>query len=441
MVVLIGVVIGAALLWTEFWQSQDERAISGSTAGASASKPSIAVLPFTNMSGDPEQEYFADGMTDDLITGLSKISGLLVIARNSTFKYKGIAADVSQVAREFGVRYVLEGSVRRDGQRLRINAQLIDASTGGHLWAERFDTSMRDIFAVQDKVTQSIVSALAVQLTAKEQDTRRGIETNNPEAYAALLRGQAHLKLSRWEDFAEAIANFEKALALDPGYSRVYGALAEVYWHVWSVGYSTELGMSSEDSFGKMEHYLAEAMKQPNPTAQAQHIRSRYLTKQGRFEEAVAAAERMVALNPRSEPGYRALGRAANKVGRPAQGLDAMRIARRINPRGDDTGSYAYRIAESYFLLGKYQEALIEFQESRKRSGDNYFSCMMLAGVYAQLGRFEEARVNLEKFNKERAKKGKPPHTLATFYRWAFVPSVRKRYVESLRMAGMPPGD
>ncbi len=152
MVVLIGVVVGAALLWPEFWQSPDERAISNSAPGASASKPSIAVLPFTNMSGDPEQEYFADGMTDDLITDLSKISGLLVIARNSTFKYKGTSIDVSQISRELGVRYVLEGSVRRAGDQVRINAQLIDAESGGHLWAERYDSSMADIFALQDEV-------------------------------------------------------------------------------------------------------------------------------------------------------------------------------------------------------------------------------------------------------------------------------------------------
>ena len=440
-VALVGVVIGVALLWQSIWRSLDEPVIPESTAGASVNRPSIAVLPFTNMSGDPEQEYFADGMTDDLITDLSKISGLLVISRNSTFKYKGKTADVSQVAREFGVQYVLEGSVRRAGERIRINAQLIDASTSGHVWAERFDRPMKDIFAVQDTVTQSVVSALAVRLTAEEQAAHRRIQTDSADAYEAFLRGQAHLELSRWEDFAVAIANFEKALELDPNYSRVHGALAEVYWHVWSNGDSTELGMSPEETFSKMEHYLAEAMKQPNPTAQAQHIRTRYLTKQGRFDEALVAAEQMVALSPSNAAGYRALGRAANKVGKPAQGLDAMRRVRRINPRGDDAGAYAYRIGESLFLLGKYEEAEAEFLEAQKRSGDGYFTNMMLAGVFAQLGRDEEAKAALRTFSRARAKKGRSPHTLATFDEWAFVPSVRKQYVESLRLAGMPLGD
>ena len=169
MVVLIGVIIGAAFLWPEFWQSQGERVISNSAPGASASKPSIAVLPFTNVSGDPEQEYFADGMTDDLITDLSKISGLLVIARNSTFKYKGKSIDLSQISRELGVQYVLEGSVRRAGDQVRINAQLIDATTERHLWAERYDGTLANIFALQDKVTEKIVAALSLNLTAQER--------------------------------------------------------------------------------------------------------------------------------------------------------------------------------------------------------------------------------------------------------------------------------
>ena len=212
-----------------------------------------------------------------------------------------------------------------------------------------------------------------------------------------------------------------------------------MYWHVWSDDYSTELGMTQDENFSKLEHYLAKAMEQPRPTLQAQHIYTRHLTWQNRFEEALAVAEQMVALNPGGVAAYRALGRAANKAGRPAQGLDTMRMAQRINPRGDDTGAYTYRLAESYFLLEMFEEARVEFENYRKLSGDMYFSCMILAGVYAQLGKLEEARVHLDKFNKERAKKGKSPFTLARFEEWRFVPSVRSVYVESLRLPGMPP--
>ncbi len=184
-----------------------------------------------------------------------------------------------------------------------------------------------------------------------------------------------------------------------------------------------------------MKQYLAEAMK--NPTAQAQHIQTRYLTEQGRFEEAAEAAEQIIDLHPNDAAGYHALGRAANKAGRPAQGLDAATTGRRVDPRGH----YTYRTGESLFLLGRYEEALAEFLEYQKRTGDEYWSNMILAGIYAQLGRNEEAKAALDKFSELRAKKGKSPHTLVGFDGWSFVPSVRERYVESLRKAGMPPGD
>ncbi len=428
----------ALLAWFKPWQPGEEPVSMGHHVLPLPDKPSIAVLPFTNLSDDREQEYFSDGMTDDLITGLSKVSGLFVISRNSTFTYKGKPMKVKQVAKELGVRYVLEGSVRRVGDHVRINAQLVDATTGGHLWAERYDGTLEDVFALQDKVTQNVVNALAVRLTAEERQAQSRAQTDSGEAYQAFLRGRQQLELRTKDSYPKAIAKFEKALELDPNYSRVYGALAEVYWHVWSDTYSTELGMSREETFRKMKHYLAEAMK--NPTAQAQHIRSRYLTSQGRFEEAVAVAVQIIALDPSDAAGYVALGRAANKVGRPAQGLDAMTKGRRLNPRGDDAGAYAYRIGESLFLLGRYEEAEAEFLEMRKRSGDEYWPNLLLAGIYGQLGRNQEAKAALDKFNEVRAKIGNCPHTLAAFNGWTFVPSVRKHYVESLRKAGMPQG-
>ena len=193
-------------------------------------KPSIAVLPFVNMSDDAKQEYFSDGMTEDLITDLSKISGLLVIARNSTFTYKGKPVKVKQVAEELGVRYVLEGSVRRAGDEVRINAQLIDALTGHHLWAERYDGKMDRIFALQDQINQKIVSALAVKLTGGEKElvVQRG--TDNVAAYDEFLRGWGYYLRLTPEDFAKAASSFRKAIELDPNYGRAYAALALVYW-------------------------------------------------------------------------------------------------------------------------------------------------------------------------------------------------------------------
>jgi len=179
-------------------------------------KPSIAVLPFANMGTDQEQEYFTDGMTDDLITDLSKLSGLFVIARNTVFTYKGKRVTVRQVAEELGVRYVLEGSVRRAADKVRINAQLIDATTGGHVWAERYDSSLIDVFELQDKITRNIVTALAVNLRAGEEERQTRKETDSLEAYDAFLRGWAHYRLYTPEDFAKSVLYFVKAILLDP---------------------------------------------------------------------------------------------------------------------------------------------------------------------------------------------------------------------------------
>ena len=203
-------------------------------------KPSIAVLAFDNMSGDPKQEYFSDGITDDLITDLSKISGLFVIARNSTFTYKGKPVKVKQVAEELGVRYVLEGSVRRAGEQVRINAQLIDTTTGGHLWAERYDGQMDNVFALQDRITRKIVSALAVQLTAGDEKQVAGKETDSAEAYDAFLQGWAHYWRVTPDDYVQAVPYFEKAVELDPNYSRAYAALAAIYWRAAKRGWHAQ---------------------------------------------------------------------------------------------------------------------------------------------------------------------------------------------------------
>jgi adenylate cyclase len=198
-------------------------------------KPSIAVLPFTNMSGDPEQEYFSDGMTETLITDLSKISGLFVIARHSTFFYKGKPVKIEQLGRELGVRYVLEGSVQRAGERVRINTQLIDAITSGHVWAERYDRELTDIFRLQDEVTQEVVGALRVEVQEAERERVRRIPTDNLTAYDSLLRGLEYFNRYTPEAHAQARQMFERALEQDPEYADAYALLGashlvDFYW-------------------------------------------------------------------------------------------------------------------------------------------------------------------------------------------------------------------
>ena len=229
-VAVLIILAGALAIWNFYLRPSVEPTSVEKMAFPLPEKPSIAVLPFDNLSGDPDQEYFSDGMTDDLITDLSKMAGLFVIARNSTFAYKGKAFDVRQISRDLGVRYVLEGSVRRAGEKVRINAQLIDASTGGHLWAERYDVILTDIFELQDMITQKILSALAVKLTPTEQNQISRKDTGSVEAYDAFLQGWAHYIRHTPEDFAKAVHYFKTAIEYDPNYARAYAALASIYW-------------------------------------------------------------------------------------------------------------------------------------------------------------------------------------------------------------------
>jgi TolB-like protein len=249
--VIVIAVAGAFAIWNFFLRHPSmEPASVEKMAFPLPEKPSIAVLPFVNLSDDPKQEYFADGMTEDLITDLSKISGLFVIARNSTFKYKGKPVKIRQVAEELGVRYVLEGSVRRAADRVRINTQLIDATSGGHLWAERYDGNIGDIFDLQDKIAQKIVAALALKLTVGEQEHVVRKETENIVAYDAFLKGWEHYRRFTPDDFAKAYSFFKKALDSDPDYGRAHAALARTGAQVPANGYEIPDIPCSPSRFG-----------------------------------------------------------------------------------------------------------------------------------------------------------------------------------------------
>ena len=233
---------------------------------ARAEGPSIAVLPFDNMSTDPDQEYLGDGISEDLITDLSKIPDLLVISRLSSFTYKGKSVKIKQIAEELGVRYVLEGSVQKANRNVRINAQLIDAATGHHLWAERYDGNTSDIFALQDKITQKIAASLEVKLTQNEQDHLALKGTTNMEAYEAYLKGSTIGNSLRndVERFVESLPWFEKAVKLDPDYGLAYAALAETYLFGRLFGIQNKLGISPQLAFLRGANYLQMAMKNPS---------------------------------------------------------------------------------------------------------------------------------------------------------------------------------
>ena len=360
-------------------------------------KPSIAVLPFDNMSEDPKQEYFADGMSDDLITDLSKISGLLVIARNSTFTYKGKAVKVSQIAQELGVRYVLEGSVRRVGNEVRINAQLIDSTTGGHLWAERYDGRMDDIFALQDKITGQIVNALAVKLTTDEEKRFELKETISIEAYDAFLQGWEHYLRQTPDDFAKALSYFKKAIELDPNYGRAYAALSLTYWNGATFGWARSMGVSSYTVARiRARHYLDIAMK--NPTSIAHLVKFWMVYYRRNYQEAFAQARQAIALDPNNAEGYMALARILISTGRPQEAIDSVKKAMKLDPR--NIANSLSHLGNAHFCMGQFQEAVNLIERALKLNPKLTGLGGTLAAAYAHLGRDQEARAALDIYRK-----------------------------------------
>ncbi len=392
------VIAGGILIWFQPWQPKEEPASIEQMAFPLPDKPSLAVLPFTNMTGDPEQEYFSDGITDDLITDLSKISGLFVIARNSTFAYKGIPVKVRQVAEELGVRYVLEGSVRRAGETVRINVQLIDATTGGHLWAERYDGSLTNVFALQDKVTQKIVIALAVNLTADEKTRRTNKETDSPAAYDAFLEGWTRYRLFTPDDFVKAIPHLERAIELDPNYSRAHAALAAVYVEAWYNLWVRMVRMSARRGLPAAKRHLKAAMQ--NPTPLAHQVASLMSIIEGHYDEAIADAERAVALDPNDPSGYVAMARALLLAGRSAESLEFINKAARLDPRSD----FLYWLGAAQFHLERYDEAAATMIRATEHNPGDLRSFLYLAAAYGHLERQQDAKSAFETFKELRAR-------------------------------------
>jgi adenylate cyclase len=364
------------------------QAVAASQAPAPAvpQKPSIAVLPFTNMSGDAEQEYFSDGMTEDLITDLSKISALFVIARNSSFAYKGRLVKVQEIGRDLGVRFVLEGSIRKSGNRVRITAQLIDAESGGHLWAERFDRDLTDIFATQDEVVEKIVRALAVTLTQGEEKRlgRRG--TDNVAAYEAVLRARELLGAATRETVAQARAMYQRAIELDASYAVPHAGLAATavsnYVSDWADDPSAELDQA--------ERWARRALKLDESEPFAHMALGHVLLWRRDHDGALAEFRSMIALDPNFAQGHSATGLALMYAGRAAEALEAFALSKRLDPHYPSI--VLHYLAQANFSLGNCGTAAKQLLERIARTPGTDSSRMMLAACYGHLGRVEEAR-------------------------------------------------
>ena len=401
-IIILFIIVVGGLTWLQPWVQREEPALVERMAFSLPDKPSIAVLPFVNMSDDAQQEYFVDGMTEDLITDLSKLSGLFVIARNSSFTYKGKAMKVGQVAEELGVRYVLEGSVRRADDQVRINAQLIDAISGGHVWAERYDVAFSDVFAVQDKVTRDIVNALAIHLTIDEE-ARRGIsQLIDPQAYDAFLRGWAHYRGGTPEDLTRAVYYFDRAIELDPSYNRAYAALAAVYWTVvdrdrssGSTIWSRTLEINTDESRRREQFNLGMALK--NPTPLAYQVAAGRFSRQGQHQEAVERARRAVALGSGDPVAHEAMAIALIYAGKPAEAETEIGLAMRLDPLFSHR--YLYWLGLAQFGMGRFEEAADNLSRAAAGNLDDDSSLIVLAAAYGHLGRVKEAKSAIGRAN------------------------------------------
>jgi TolB-like protein len=397
-IAILAIVAGGLIGWNLYLHQSKkiEPASIDQMAFPLPDKPSIAVLPFDNISGDPKQEYFSDGMTDDLITDLSKISGLFVIARNSTFAYKGKPIKIRQVAEELSVRYILEGSVRRVADRIRINAQLIDATTGGHLWAERYDGNLGDVFSLQDNITRKIVFALAIKLTQNEEAEVARKDTIEIPAYDAFLQGWAHYVRHTPDDFARAIQYFEKAVELDPNYGRAYAALAATYWESFYRFWHESLNVEWHETRLRAEEYIQLAMKK-DPTPLAHGVTSKMLIAQHKYDEALAETERALALDPNDAGSFIAMAYALIYFGKPKEAVDYIERAMRIDP--EYPAYYLFVLGLAHFGMEQLEKAASLFEEALERNPENYVTLIPLAATYAHLNRKKEATDIIERLD------------------------------------------
>lgn len=368
-------------------------------AGASAPKaeqvkkplperPSVVVLPFNNMSRDPDQEYFSDGITEDIITDLSKAAGLFVIARNSAFVYKDKRFSVPDVCRELGVKFALEGSIRKAGNRVRVTAQLIDGSSGGHLWAERYDRELTDIFAVQDDITRQIVAALQVTLSEAEKSRIADGGTMVAEAHDLFLRGRELIRGPKKdrEMFEQTTAYFRRAIELDPNYGPPYAGLAMAYSLDWQNHWSD----AHEKSLDQAERFIGEAIARDDQHTFAHYVAAIIAMFRKDYERWAYHANRALSLNPNDPPALNIRGGLHIYTGEPARAVPLIERAMRLDPAYQQ--QYMHFLGTAYFVAGDYETAATVFRDRIALNPSTDLSRAFLASALGHLGKLDEAR-------------------------------------------------
>ena len=394
-------------------------------------KPSIAVLPFANLSGDPEQDYFADGMVEEIITALSRIRWFFVIARNSTFTYKGRAVDVKQVGRELGVRYVLEGGVRKSGSRIRVTAQLVETATGNHIWAERYDRDLADIFVVQDEITERVVAAIEPELYAAEQVRSQSKPPDSLDAWECVIRALSCIGQGTRDENTEAEALCRRAIAIAPGYGRAHSLLAWTLLRrtTWSGDFRVVMPEISAETRAAL------ALDDRDPWAH--FVQGNLFFRTRRFDDAARALRRALELNPNFALAHAFLGSSLNMQGAHQEAVDSAEHALRQSPRDRSVGTYAsMTMANVHLKAGHYSECVTWARNIIEKSPEWVPGHSVLTAALAMEGDLTAAAEARETLLRLR-----PEFSLAWMNEnQPFTGEIAERVREGLRKAGVPEG-
>jgi len=420
----------AGVIWNVYFRLPDVKGVPGEVKDfALPTGPSIAVLPFVNMSGDPEQEYFSDGLTENIIAGLSSNESLLVIARNSTFAYKGKSIEIQEVARKLGAQYVVEGSVQKTKDRVRITAQLIDANTGHHVWSDRYDRDLKDIFALQDEITIKLMRAVGMKLAHGEQFGENLLPPSGSlEVFMKAMKAAEYFYRMNKEGNALARKELEEAIALDPEYATLYSSLASVHlMDLWFQSSESPL-ISFAQASKNIKRTLA--LDSENWVAHVA-LSFLYLNRKEHYK-AIAAAERAIVLNPSGADAYKQLGLVLIMSGRAEEGSKLTEKAIRLNPI--PPAIYLTDLGCAYSFLGRYEDAIDAHKRALKRSPNNLIAHIWLTATYVASGREEEARHQAEEIRRL-----DPSFSLDEYAAILFLKdeTLAERHIENLRKAGL----
>jgi adenylate cyclase len=389
-------------------------------------KPSIAVLPFTNMSNDPKQELFSDGLTEEIINGLSKVPQVFVIARNSTFSYKGKTVDIKQVGKELGVQYVMEGSVRREGNRLRITAQLIDATTGRHVFSERYDRELKDIFATQDEITIKVLTALQVALTEGEYARFKARGVSNVEAYFKLLEAWDVFQQVNKENNARVRKLAEEALALEPGSSKAYAIIAMThFWDFW-----IDPAKSPDESIAQGIKMADRAITLDKDNSYAHGVLAMLYVNNEEYDKAVEEAEVAASLD---NGALTNLGSTLMHACRSTEAISVLEKALRLNPLRPHS-SCLMNLGVSNSHIGQYDQSVVYFKKLLQNQPDHLMGNIGLTATYSRMGRMEDARKQAAEVLRINPKFSLERYAQRIRYK---NPVYKERSLEALRKAGL----